>query len=257
MRIARYDRDEFLAKRFGYSGGQHLGMWEPTEGGKTHLSYQLADVAMRRNPHLRFVSIMPKSRSPATRRWAAALDLKIIDSWPPPWSPLGHRPRGYVLWPKHLTGVPTATKREHLTAKIRTALDAQFEDGNSVTLADDVYLQAVILGLNMDCEEFWTAGAEGKAGLWAPNQKPSGTVGGGSVSSFSYNSPTHLIFGRDTDARNQKRFTEIGGGIDPEQISSIVGNLERFPVNTPDGIRRISEKLYVDKRGPYMCIVGP
>lgn len=256
MRIARYDRDEYLTRKFGYKPGQHLGMWEPTEGGKTHFAYQLADVAMKRHPHLRFVSVMPKSRSPATRRWAAALDLKIIDSWPPPWSP-GHKPRGYVLWPRHLTGVSVKSKREYLTDKIRTCLNAQFEDGDSLTLADDVYLQAVILDLNAECEELWTSGAEGNAGLWAPNQKPSGTVGGGSVSSFSYNSPTHLIFGQDTDHRNQKRFTEIGGGIDPEQVSAIVSNLKRFPINTPDGVMRISEKLVIDKRGPYMCIVGP
>jgi hypothetical protein len=198
---------------------------------------------------------MPKSRSPATRRWAGALDLKIIDAWPPPWSMT--KPRGYVLWPRHPQGVPVAVKRAYLAEAIRKCMTAQFEEGDSVTLADDVYLQAVILGLNMDCEEFWTAGAEGRAGLWAPNQKPSGTVGGGSVSTFSYNSPTHLIFGNDTDERNTKRFSEIGGGIDPALVSGIVTNLRRFPVNTPDGIRRISEKLYIDKRGPYMCIVGP
>jgi hypothetical protein len=254
MRIAHYDREEFLTRKLDYRGGQHLGMWEPTEGGKTHLSYQMADVAMRQNPHLRFVSIMPKSRSPATRRWAAALDLKVIDSWPPPWSM--SKPRGYVLWPRHLTGVPVEAKRAHLTQVIRKCMNAQFGEGDSITLADDVYVQAVILGLNMDCEEFWTAGAEGKAGLWAPNQKPSGTIGGGSVSTFSYNSPTHLIFGNDTDERNQKRFSEIGGGIDPKMISSIVSNLRRFPVNTPDGVKNISEKLYVDKRGPYLAVIG-
>jgi hypothetical protein len=255
MRIARYDREEFLTRKLDYQGGQHLGMWEPTEGGKTHLAYQMADVAMKRNPHLRFVSIMPKSRSPATRRWAAALDLKIIDSWPPPWSP--RKPRGYVLWPRHVRDVSVEQNRAQLAAAIRKCLHDQYWEGNSITLADDVYVQAVILGLNMDCEEFWTAGAEGKAGLWAPNQKPSGTIGGGSVSTFSYNSPTHLVFGNDTDERNQKRFAEIGGGVDPALVSGIVTNLRRFPVNTPDGIRRISEKLYIDKRGPYMCIIGP
>jgi hypothetical protein len=255
VRIARYEREEFLTRKLDYQGGQHVGMWEPTEGGKTHLAYQMADVAMRQNPHLRFVSIMPKSRSPATRRWAAKLNLKIIDSWPPPWSP--SKPRGYVLWPRHLTGVPVEVKRAHLTQVIRKCMDDQFQEGDSITLADDIYVQAVILGLNMDCEEFWTAGAEGKAGLWGPNQKPSGTIGGGSVSTFSYNSPTHLIFGNDTDERNQKRFAEIGGGVDPKLVSSIVTNLRRFPVNTPDGMKRISEKLYIDKRGPYMCIIGP
>jgi hypothetical protein len=254
MRIAGFDREEWLTKKFDYRPGEHFGIWEPTQGGKTHMAYQAADMALRRNPHLRFVSLMPKSRSPATRRWADALDLRIIDKWPPPWSP--SKPRGYVLWPPHLKGRPVAENRAYLTDTFRPALADQLQAGDSLTLADDIYVLAVILGLNMDCEEFWTAGSEGGAGLWGPNQKPSGTIGGGSVSSFSYNAPTHLIFGPDTDARNQKRFSEIGGGIDPAVVASIVPKLRRFPVQTPQGIKNVSEKLYIDKRGPYMAIIG-
>jgi hypothetical protein len=254
VRIARFTREEWLARKLDYRPGEHVGIWEPTQGGKTHLMYQMADVAMRRNPHLRVVSAMPKSRSPATRRWASALDLRIVDDWPPPWSV--SKPRGYVLWPRHMKDVPVEQSRARLSGIFRKMLSDQYQTGDSMTLADDVYVLAVILGLNMDCEEFWTAGAEGGAGLWAPNQKPSGTIGGGSVSSFSYNSPTHLVFGQDTDERNQKRFSEIGGGIDPKLIASIVPHLKRFPVSTPEGVKNISEKLYVDKRGPYLCIVG-
>jgi len=254
MRIARYSREEFLERKFDYRSGEHTGIWEPTQGGKTHLMYQMADVAMRRNPHLRLVSAMPKSRSPATRRWADKLGLKIIDDWPPKRSI--NKPRGYVLWPKHLKDAPVEQNRAHLSGVFRKMLHDQYQQGNSITLADDIYLLAVIYGLNMECEEFWTAGAEGGAGLWGPNQKPSGTIGGGSVSSFSYNSPTHLVFGQDTDVRNRKRFSEIGGGIDPELIASIVPSLKRFPVQTPEGVKTISEKLYVDKRGPFLCVVG-
>lgn len=251
MRIQRFDRQEFLARRFRYYPGEHLGMWEPTQGGKTHFMYQLAEVAMRQNPHLRVVSAMPKSRSPATRRWAEHLDLKIIDRWPPPVS-LG-KPAGYVLWPRHLKGAEVPVNRAHLTSHFRRMLASQYQEGDSLTMADDVYILAVLLGLNMDCEEFWTAGSEGGAGLWAPNQKPSGTIGGGSVSSFSYNSPTHLIFGPDSDVRNQKRFSEIGGGVDPQLIASIVPALGKHRIGT----KNITDKLYVHKGGPWMCIIGP
>lgn len=254
MRLAHLDREDWLTRKLDVRPGEHVGIWEPTEGGKTYLAYQMADVTMRRYPHLQFVSAMPKPRSPATRRWADALDLKVIDSWPPPWS--ARKPRGYVLWPKHLKGVPAAVNREHIAEAIRPMLAAQYQHGDSITLADDVYLLAALYGLNTECEEFWTAGAEGRSGLWAPNQKPSGTIGGGSVSSFSYNSPTHLIFGQDTDRRNQKRFSDIGGGIDPELIAGIIPHLRRVPVQTPAGVKNISEKLYIDKRGPYLAIIG-
>jgi hypothetical protein len=255
MRIARLDREEFLTRKFDYQPGEHLGMFEPTQGGKTHLAYQLLQVQMQRQPHLRTVSAMPKSRSPATRMWADRLGLRIIDRWPPP-AALS-KPPGYVFWPKHLKDVPVAKNREHLAAQFRKMLSDQYQKGDSVTLADDVYLLAVIYGLNMECEEFWTAGSEGGAGLWAPNQKPSGTVGGGSVSSFSYNSPVHLFFGKDTDHRNQKRFTEIGGGVDPELVASIVPHLKTYRIHTPGGIKNISEKLYIHKGGPWMAVIGP
>lgn len=258
MRIAQLDRETWLTRRWDYRAGEHVGMWEPTQSGKTHLAYQMADAALRRAEQrgrpLRFVSAMPKPRSPATRRWAAALDLRIIDGWPPPYTI--SKPRGWVLWPKHLKNAQAAVNRAHIGEIMRKMLHDQYQQGDSVTLADDVYLLAALYGLNPECEEFWTAGSEGGAGLWAPNQKPSGTLGGGSVSTFSYNSPMHLVFGRDTDRRNQKRFADIGGGIDPEIIAGIVPHLRVFRVQTPGGPANISEKLYIDKRGPYMAIIG-
>jgi hypothetical protein len=255
MHVARFDREEFLTRRFDYQPGEHLGMWEPTQGGKTHLMYQLAGEAMRRNPHLRLASAMPKPLSPATRVWADRLDLRIVDRWPPPWSP--RKPAGYVFWPKHLKNAPVAVNRAHLGRQFSGMLKAQYQGGNSITLADDVYTLACIYGLNLELDEFWTNGAEGCAGLWAPNQKPSGTLGGGSVSSFSYNSPTHLFFGNDTDARNRKRFTDIAGGVDPELVAAIIPNLAKYRIETPQGIKNISEKLYIHKGGPTYAIIGP
>lgn len=255
MRIARLDREEFLTRKFDYQPGEHIGMWEPTQGGKTHLAYQLLQVQMQRQPHLRYVSAMPKSRSPATKMWADQLGLKIIDRWPPPASL--SKPPGYVFWPRHLKDAPVEQNRAHLAVQFRQMFHDQLQAGDSYTLADDIYVLAVLYGLNMDCEEFWVAGAEGGAGLGAPNQKPSGTIGGGSVSTFSYNSPTHLFFGKDTDERNQKRFSEIGGGINPKLLLNIVPNLKTYRMQTPRGMKNISEKLYIHKGGPWMAIIGP
>lgn len=253
MGILYLPRQVFLNEYFDYQPGEHVSLIEPTQGGKTHLAYQMLDVAHRRQPHLRIASMMPKPRSPATWRWARELGYKVTDSWPPPKPILGDPPPGYVFWPKHLRSGAPAENRAHLAAAFRAALAAQYRQGDSITLADDVYNLAVILGLNMDLEEFWTAGSEGGAGLWAPNQKPSGTIGGGSVSSFSYNAPTHLLLGKDTDARNVRRFSEIGGGVDPQLVTAVVSGLKRHQI----GNRYISEKLYIHKGGPYMAIVGP
>ena len=256
MRIARFNREVFLNEHFDYQPGEIVGFWEPLQQGKTHLMYQMLDVAMTQQPHLRTASMMPKSIDPATTRWAQRLNLRIIDDWPPsrPW--FREKPRGYVLWPKHLKGAPVEQNRAHLAGIFRKALSDQFRSGQSLTFADDVYLLAAILDLNMDLEEFWTAGGGPKSGLWFSNQKPSGTPGGGNVSTFSYSAPTHFIFGKDTHIRNQKRFAEIGGGVDPRLVAETVQNLQMFRMRTADGIKNISEKLYIHKGGPYMAVIG-
>lgn len=255
LQVAAFPRDEFLKERFDYQPGEHVSYIEPTQGGKTHLCYQMLDVAMRQNPGLRTVSLMPKSRDPATWQWAEALNLDVIDSWPPRRKLLSAAPRGYVLWPRHLAGAGPEANRAHLAGIFRKCLHDQFQRGDSITVADDIYVLAVLMGLNMDCEEFWVAGSAGGAGLWDTLQKPSGTVGGGHVSTFVYNAPTHLCLGYDPVEQNRKRFADIGG-VDPKIVSGIVGSLPRHRIQTPSGIKNVSEKLYIHKGGPYLAKVG-
>ena len=250
--VLQLTRAEFLDEYFTYRPGEHASWIYPTQRGKTHFAYQCLREAMRQQPQLQVVSIMPKPNSPATARWAAALGLCETPVWPPQRWPWQEKPAGYVLWPKHSRQLDAAANRARVAAQIRKCLHAQYWAGNSITLCDDVYIAAVLMGLNPECEEHWTAGSEGGAGLWAPNQKPSGTLGGGSVSSFSYNSPVHLFLGKDTDDRNVRRFGEIGG-VDPREVESIVRNLRLYAI---DG-KSISEVLYIDKRGPYMALIGP
>lgn len=250
--VVQLTRDEFLDEYFDYRPGEHLNLISPTQRGKTHLSYQLLRRAMQQNPHLSVVSAMPKARSPATHAWAESLGLKEIPAWPPRRWPWQEYPPGWLLWPPHRQDLDTDANRAQIGQVMRAMLKDQYWRGDSITFADDVYVAAVMMGLNADFEEFWTAGSEGGAGLWSANQKPSGTMGGGSVSSFSYNAPVHLFLGKDTDDRNIRRFGEIGG-VDPREVESIVRNLRLYSING----KSISEQLYIDKRGPYMALIGP
>ncbi|HXO23075.1 MAG TPA: hypothetical protein VN870_00745 [Streptosporangiaceae bacterium] len=251
--VLQLDRDTFLDEYFDYRPGEHLNAIAPTGAGKTHVVYQCAQVAMRQNPQLDFVSLMPKPNSPGTVHWAHVLGLKETASWPPERWPWQDKPAGYVLWPKHRKDIPVEENRMQVAAHLRKALAEQYWKGSSIVFADDIYVTAVLMGLNPECEEYWTAGREGGAALWSANQKPSGTLGGGAVSSFSYNAPTHLFLGKDTDERNIRRFGEIGGGIDPRQIESIVRDLRLYRI----GQQSVSELLYLDKRGPYLARIGP
>ena len=252
MSLLQLDRQDFLDSYWDYRPGEHVSLIMPTQRGKTHMSYQLLQAAMAQNPDMTVVSLMPKPNSPATSRWCSALNLREIPEWPPRKKLFSAQPAGYCLWPRHRRDLGAQENRLQVAAKMRAALKDLYWRGNCIVLADDVFVLAVLMGLNPDMEEYWTAGAEGGAGLWAPNQKPSGTLGSGSVSSFSYNAPSHLFLGRDTDERNVKRFSEIGG-VDPRQVADIVRNLRLYHI----GDKNISEQLYIDKRGPYMALIGP
>lgn len=250
--MLRLPRDEFFGEYFDYRPGEHLSLIYPTRRGKSHLAYQCLDAAMRQHPGLSVATLMPKPRDPATTAWAARLNLKETPAWPPPKRWWQDKPRGYVLWPRHRKDLPATQNREQIAGHLRKCLHAQYWRGSSLTFADDVHNLAVLMGLNPELEEFWTAGGSSGAGLWSANQKPSGTVSSGSVSSFSYNAPAHLFLGRDTDERNVKRFGEIGG-VNPREIEAIVRGLALHSI---DG-NTISEVLYIDKRGPYLVTLLP
>jgi hypothetical protein len=253
MSLLELDREGFFENYFEYNPGEHAGWIYPTQKGKTHLAWQTLAAAKRQHPELSVTTLMPKALSPSTARWAAALGFRETPEWPPQRKLFGGKPEGYVVWPPHRKDVTAAEDRAAVADVLRKAMHHQYWSGNSITFADDLHLLAVLMGLNAECETFWTAGAEGGSALWGANQKPSGTVGSGAVSSYFYNSSTHLFLGRDTDSRNVKRFSEIGGGLDPQEIADIVRNLRLYRI----GPKTISQVLYVDTRGPYKCLIGP
>lgn len=250
--MLRLTRQEFFDDFFDYRAGEHLSLISPTGKGKTHLAYQCLDSAMRQNPSLRVASLMPKSSDDAASAWAKSLGLKETRDWPPRKRWWEDKPRGYIVWPEHDPNLDAAADREQVGNILRKAMHQQYWAGDSITFADDIHVIAVLMGLNAEAEQFWTAGRSSGAGLWSANQKPSGTLNSGSVSSFSYNAPTHLFLGKDSDERNIKRFGEIGG-VDPREVEGVVRNLKLYQING----NSVSEVLYVDKRGPYLASLLP
>jgi hypothetical protein len=207
---------------------------------------------MKQNPQLQIASLMPKSTDDAASAWAKTLGLEEVHDWPPRKRWWRQTPNGFICWPEHDPGLDAQADRTMVGGILRKCMHQQYWAGNSITFADDIHVIAVLMGLNPECEQFWTAGRSSGAGLWSANQKPSGTLNSGSVSSFSYNAPTHLFLGRDTDERNIKRFGEIGG-VDPREVEGVVRNLKLYRI----GQNNVSEVLYIDKRGPYLCSILP
>lgn len=242
---------------FDYNPGEHAAYIYPTQKGKSHLAWQCLQCAMRQNPGVTPVTLMPKALSPSTGRWASALGFREVPAWPPPSRFMGGKPPGYTVWPKHRKDLPAAADREQVAAVMRRALHDNFTRGNVIMFADDLHLLSSLMGLSAELEEYWTAGGEGKAALWGANQKPSGTQNGAGISTYFYSAPTHFFLGKDTHEANIKRFSEIGGGVDPREVAAIVRGLKLYQLQTPAGPKSISQVLYVDARGPYKALIGP
>jgi len=255
-------RDEFLSDYWDYSPGQHVSIIQPTGGGKTVLINQLLRETMRQyGGDLPARVTIPKRKDPGQAAWNAALGLREVPTWPPPFY---KKNRSYALWPRHIIGQPgedpdevLARDRAHVERQIRACAMDSFQTGNCLYIADDIHHQAVTLGMNNWFTEILTMGRSQGCGLWGGNQKPSGTREG-SVTSFFYDQPTHLFLGYDGDDRNRRRFGEIGG-IDPRFVSETVLHLPVHQI----GKNNISDLLYISKAGsdnrggPAMCIVGP
>ena len=253
MGLLSLSRAEWLDEYLDYRAGEHVVIVEPTGGGKTWLMYQMLGAVMREHPELFPVAFMPKAADPSTATWARSLGLRETPVWPPRKKLLAPKPPGYVLWPQHRMDLPPDERREEVGKVLRAGLDWQYKAGHSISLIDDAHSAATMMGLNSYIEEILVNGRAGGAAAWLSLQKPSGTVNSGGITSFAYSSPTHYLFGKDTEARNLKRLTEIGGGIDPDRIGNIIRGLRLYRI----GQATVSQKLYIDKRGPYMALVGP
>lgn len=242
-------RQEFLDEIWDYWPGEHVLMIAPTGSGKSYFAWQLIEVAMQQNPGLRFVSFMPKSADSTTSRNAERLGLKETPVWPPKKKLFEAKPRGYVLWPPHNygEGVDTMGRRAQIGQQLNKGLESQLVAGHSISFIDDAHSAASMMNLNPLIEETLTNGRAGGSGVWLATQKPSGTKVSGGLTTFAYNSATHMFFSKDNDDRNLDRLTEIGSGTDPREMAEWIRHLRTWPMG-PNG-EDVGEFLYMDRAG--------
>jgi hypothetical protein len=247
------DRQTFLHEVWDYQPGEHVLFSEPTQQGKTHLAFQLLEVS----PHIKPpVALVMKPRDATPADWTKRLNYKEVREWPPR-NPFV-KPPGYTLWPKHEMSLDRASlerTNKNLAVQFRRALLDTYRGGDRVVFCDEIYGLLAELELQDELIALWTRGSGMGAGLWSATQKASGTTQA-SIPGHAFNSPTHLFLGKDPDKRARDRASEIGG-IDPKFVADTIMNLRIHRVVTPLGVKPVSDKLYLDKRGPFACIVGP
>jgi len=241
-RVQVFGRAEFLRERWDYGPGEHVSMFGPTQlAGKTRLMFDLlsaTDTSFCSSPPTMLVA---KPRDQVVTAGIARLGYKEIDRWPPRKSWFGEPPAGYAYWPKHLTNVDPEINDAHISRMFRPAVHNQFWDGNSLTVADELYHILAVLKLYGDVNRHLTQGHGMGSGLWFGTQRPAGTQQG-ALPGFVFNSPTHTFLSRDPVSDNRKRFSEIGG-VDPKIIEEATRTMPPFHF------------VYIHRKGPKICVV--
>jgi hypothetical protein len=232
--IVTFDRETFIHDVWDYIPGDHVTVLAPTGGGKTQLAYELLGATAK--PNLQATVFVMKPRDETVSKFTAKYGFKIIRDWPPPRLRLfDKKPPGYVLWPRE-TGNPDAddANQERI---FRSALRDLYRKGHKIAFADETYSLEKELGMEKELRRLWTKGRSMDTGLWAASQRPVW------ISRWAFQAQ-HLFLGNDPDVDMQKRYGEIGGGIDPDIVREVTGRLKRY------------EFVYISREERTMCVVS-
>lgn len=242
-------RGEFVRK-FGkeYGPGQHVSMIGPTQRGKTYLCHELLKATISPDHKAVILAGKPPHRDGTMSKAAEKLNLRIVEEWPPIWSPKDRKRNGYVLRPhQSLSDLDADDKNLH--DQYKAAMMQLYRSKKPViTVADEAHHVQNDLKLRKEYEAVLMRGAPHNA-MWSLIQR------GRFMSYQAYDAPEHIFLFYDPDQANQKRYSEIGG-IDPRHTRELVADLRTYRVQTngkPGGT--ISECLYIKRSGPEIYIV--
>lgn len=231
--VITFGREEFIREVWDYAPGEHVTVLAPSGGGKTQLAYELLGETAK--PDLQATVLVMKPRDSTVTKFSKEFGFKITRDWPPSQlTRFQKKPPGWVLWPKE-TGDYDRDDARHV-AIFQRAIRDNYRKGDSITFADETYSLEKEMGLSDDLVRVWTKGRSMGNGLWAASQRPVW------ISKWAYQAH-HLFLGNDPDVDTQKRYGDIGGGIDPDLVRSLTAQLSRY------------QFVYIRRDDRQICIV--
>jgi hypothetical protein len=238
--ITRFDRQTFIHEVFDYADGDHCTFLAPFGGGKTQLALEC--LAVCASPDRQATIFVMKPKDKTITKFTPLLGFETIRDWPPSQVKLmkrafGNKPPGYVLWPRDTGNIDYDEWNQ--TQVFTRALSMMYSAAKkkpNIMFCDETYSLEKELGLTRYLRRSWSKGRSVGNGLWAGSQRPA------FIDQLAYQAQ-HLFLGYDADVRAQDRYAEIGGGIDPIIVKSIIAQLGRF------------EFLYINRDERSMCII--
>jgi hypothetical protein len=240
--IARFPRATFRDDVFDYHDGDHCTFLSPFGGGKTQLALFLLEACA--SPDRQGVIFVMKPKDATITRFITAMKgkLEVVRDWPPSqvkWLKrvFGTRPAIIVLWPGDTGNIDyDEYHQRNVFTRALTMLYSAAKKKPNIMFVDETMSMERELGLTRFLRRAWSKGRSLGNGLWAGSQRPA------LIDQLAYQAQ-HLFLGYDADERAQERYAEIGGGIDPIIVKSIIAQLARF------------EFLYINRDERSMCII--
>lgn len=238
--IVTFDRETFFEEVFDYHDGDHCTFLAPFGGGKT----QLALEALKRcaSPDRQAVIFVMKPKDKTITKYTPILGFETVRDWPPSTMKFfkrifGKRPPGYVLWPLDTGNIDyDEWHQKNVFTRALGMLYSAAKKKPNIMFCDETYSLENELGLTRFLKRSWSKGRSVGNALWAGSQRPA------HIDQLAYQAQ-HLFLGYDADVRAQERYAEIGGGIDPNVVKSIIAQLKRF------------QFLYINRDERSMCII--
>lgn len=245
-RVEVMPRPAFL-RRFAadYGNGQHVTLLGPTQRGKTTLAFQMLQKVISPQRRTTILAGKPPGRDHTMESAAKRLNLRVVEEWPPMWTPGDRKRNGFVIRPVQ-TLRDIEADENNLRKQFRAAMiDAYSSTKPNILFVDEAHHVYNDLGLKREYEAPLMRGAPICA-EWSLIQR------GRYMSYHAYSAPEHVLIFKDPDESNVKRYSEMIGGVNPRYIADIVNELQTYRVGTGG---TISEALYIRRSGPEIYVV--
>jgi hypothetical protein len=233
---------------------QHKTSIGPTQRGKTTETMESLDRVITSDKTAVILAAKPAHRDPVMNKAAEKLHLRRIEEWPPPnsrWWEKQRGYRGYVLQPKqamkpNMTIDEYRANNENVRRNFQRAmLDCYASKHKVILVCDEAHKICNNYKLKDEYEASLMSGQPDVA-EWSNIQR------GRYMSYLAYDAPEYILFYQEPDRANTRRYAEMVGGVNRDQVADIVEGLQTYEIKSG---QTISEILVVRRSGPRLIIV--